>query len=80
MYPVANFSYTENNEYFSASEASTQSGSKVNISSVVDDEVYLGVVKSYKVTGTFQCKVAKSGGADVSITDGTFVLRYTEDY
>jgi hypothetical protein len=76
--PQASFTFTENNIHYS-SENVAQTGSEVNITSVVADGTYLGK-KAFKVSGNFKCKAAKSDGSSVTdITEGTFVVRYSED-
>jgi IPT/TIG domain len=77
-FPVASFGFTEASEYYGTENVSDQTGSEVNITNVVADGNFAGK-PMYKVTGNFKCKVAKSGGATVTITDGTFVIRYSED-
>jgi len=77
-FPVASFDFEESNENYSTSNVEDQTGSEVNITSIVADGNFGGFLV-YKVTGNFKCKVAKSGGAVVNITDGTFVIRYSED-
>jgi hypothetical protein len=80
VFPVASFGYTENGVGYYTDNVASQTGSEVNISNVVSDGDIAGK-KAYKVTGTFQCKVAKSDGSSVtSITEGEFVIRYTEDF
>lgn len=78
-YPFSTFSYYEGGAEYDSENVADQTGSSVKITSVVDDSNELGV-KSYKVTGTFSCKVAKTGESAISITEGQFVVRYTEDY
>lgn len=77
-FPAASFDFTEENEFYGTANVANQTGSEVNITSVVADGDFSGK-KMFKVSGTFKCKVAKSGGVAVSVTDGTFVIRYSED-
>jgi hypothetical protein len=77
--PNVSFMYKENNVSYSTYNVADQTGSEVNITSVVADGEFQGK-KSYKVTGNFKCKVADDSGATViSITEGTFVVRFSED-
>jgi hypothetical protein len=79
VFPEAEFSFTENGIYYSTGNAADQTGSEVNITSVVADGEYLGL-KAYKVTGNFKCKVNSSDEmSPFTITEGTFVIRYSED-
>jgi hypothetical protein len=78
-YPIASFGFTEDGVAFNTYEANDQTGSSVKVTKIESDGEYLGK-KAYKVTGTFQCKVATKDGASVtSITEGEFVHRYSED-
>jgi hypothetical protein len=79
VFPLASFGYTENGISRHTEYAANQTGSKVQVTSVVADGSELGKL-SYKVSGTFQCNVAASGGGSaVAVTEGTFVVRYSED-
>jgi hypothetical protein len=79
VFPVASFSYTENGIERYTEPAANQTGSNVKVTSVVADGSEFGKA-AFKVSGTFQCKVASSdGGNAVTITEGTFVVRYSED-
>lgn len=77
-FPAASFDFTEVSEFYGTENVGDQTGSEVSITSVVADGDYFGK-KMFKVSGTFKCKVAKSGGAAVNVTEGTFVIRYSED-
>lgn len=78
-FPISYFSFKENDIDYSSEYVSDQTGSEVNITSVVADGEFFGL-KQFKVTGNFKCKVSKSDGMGVaSITEGTFVMRYSED-
>lgn len=77
--PNALFRFRENNINYDTDNAPDQTGSEVNITSVVSDGS-LGGNPGYKVTGNFKCKVAKDDGTGVAtITEGTFVIRYSQD-
>jgi hypothetical protein len=79
IFPHASFGFTENNIDYSTDYAADQGGSEVNITSVVADGESFGS-KAFKVSGNFKCKVAKSDGSGAAtITEGQFVVRYTED-
>ena len=78
VFPAATFGFTEGSVYYGSEYVADQTGSEVNITSVVADGDFSGL-KMFKVSGTFKCKVAKSGGAVVNVTEGTFVVRYSED-
>lgn len=78
-FPIASFGYKENDVSYHTDYVDQETYS-VSITDVVSDGTFLGK-KAYKVTGTFECKVAKSDGTSVNtITDGTFVIRYTENF
>ncbi len=77
--PLASFYYAEGSVDFSSDNTSNQTSSSVTISNV-ELNGNIGSANAYKVTGTFNCKVAKSGAADILITEGEFVIKYTEDY
>lgn len=64
---------------YDSADADSQSGSACTITSVVADGCDDGVHKSFKVTGTFNCNVATSTGADQAVTNGKFVIRVTEN-
>jgi hypothetical protein len=77
--PNASFGFRENNVNYDTYNAPDQTGSEVNITSVVSDGSFSGD-PAYKVSGNFKCKVAKDDGTGVvSVTEGTFVIRYTQD-
>lgn len=77
-YPVANFGYTDKGIYYSI-DGIDQGTAAVQVTDVTAEANYL-TYKVYKVTGTFACKVATTGGAPINITEGKFVIRYTQDY
>ena len=78
-FPTAALEFTEDEVFYSSNNVSGQAGSEVNITSVVADGSF-NAKKAFKVTGDFKCKVSQSDGTNVmDITEGTFVLRYTED-
>ena len=78
-FPLASVNFSENGVYYSSENVVDQSGSEVNITSVVADGDLFGK-KGYKVSGNFKCKVASDDGTTpIAITEGTFVLRYSED-
>jgi hypothetical protein len=79
-YPVASFYYTENGVGYSTDNVADQTNMSVNVTNVVSDGTFYSA-QSFKVTGTFQCKVAKSDGTGATaITEGSFVVKYTEYY
>jgi len=65
---------------YSSVHASAQSGSSCHITSVVPDGCDDGVHDSFKVTGTFTCNVATSGGTDKAVSSGKFKIRVTENF
>jgi len=77
-FPLANFSYSVGDDYYSSEYVANQTGSEVNITAVAADVDFV-TKKQFKVTGNFKCKVATDGGATINITEGTFVTRYAED-
>lgn len=78
-FPIASLGFEENDIYYHTDYVD-QGTFSVNVTDVVTDGVFVGN-NGYKVTGTFTCKVAKSDGSLVTnITEGKFVVRYTEDY
>jgi hypothetical protein len=80
VFPFAGFGYKENFINYHSADAVDQTGSEVKITSVVSNGSFSGN-PAYKVSGTFKCKVAKQDGSSVtSITDGEFVVRYTQNY
>lgn len=77
-FPIGSFHYVENGITYYSDLAETPTGS-IKVSNVEADGNF-GDKLAFKVTGTFSCKVRPSGGtSDVVITDGIFVVRYTED-
>ncbi len=77
--PYSEFEFTENAISFGSYNVADQTGSEVNITKVESDGLFF-TKKMYKVTGNFKCKVAKSDGSSVTtITEGEFVVRYSED-
>lgn len=78
-FPIAHFGFSENKVDQESGFTTDQTGSSVKVTKVEADGSFQGH-PAYKVTGTFQCKVAKSGGQAISITEGSFVVRFTEDY
>jgi hypothetical protein len=79
VFPNAGLYYVDNNESYGAEYVADQSGSEVKITSVVADGLF-ATKKMYKVSGTFNCKVALSEGSSVTtITEGQFVVRFSED-
>lgn len=77
-YPVANFGYTEKSISYTTDNVD-QGTFSAQVTDVTAEADYLGY-KVYRVTGTFECKVATTGGAPISITEGKFIIRYTQDY
>lgn len=76
--PLAAFYYVDGNVEYLSELAEDQSGI-VNITDVESDGDFGGLL-AYKVTGTFTCKVRSDEGlSDIAITEGKFVIRYTED-
>ncbi len=79
-FPQASFGFAINDVNYGTDYITQTAGLNLKITSVVADGSNLGA-QAYKVTGTFTCKVAKSDGSQsADITDGTFVVRYTEDF
>ncbi len=77
--PYSNFGFVEDNISYQSDFAADQAGSEVNITKVESDGLFVAK-KMYKVTGNFKCKVAKSDGTlPLTITEGQFVVRYSED-
>jgi|GEM_PF-5906803 len=77
-FPTASFEFTEAGVYYTTEIVSDQTDSELNITNVVADG-NIGSKLMYKVTGNFKCKVAAEfEGATVTVTDGTFVVRYSE--
>lgn len=77
-FPNFNFYFTDNDVHYGSEYTTDQTGSEMNITNVESDGLFV-TKKMYKVTGTFKCKVAKSDGSSVStITEGQFVVRYSE--
>jgi hypothetical protein len=78
-FPNFNLSFTDNGVNFGSYYNTDQTGSEMNVTKVESDGLFV-TKKMYKVTGTFKCKVAKSDESSVTtITDGEFVIRYSED-
>jgi hypothetical protein len=76
--PLATFYYVEDGIEYSSEIADDQSGT-ITITNVVPDGDFGGLL-AYKVTGTFTCKVrSDEGTSDIAITEGKFVVRYSED-
>lgn len=79
-FPLASFEYTEGGVTYLSELASSQVGSTVSITSVTTDGAYLDTYQQYKVKGTFRCNVRSNGGvSDIAITEGSFIVRYSED-
>jgi hypothetical protein len=79
-FPQAFFYLTIGNVNYGTDYVSQTAGLNLNITSVVADGA-LFTAKAYRVAGTFSCKVAKPDGSQpTDITEGTFVVRYTEDF
>lgn len=78
-FPIASFYFTLNGVSYSTEYASSQTGSVVTITSVTPDGDLFDL-KMFKVKGTFNCNVRADGGlSDIAITEGSFVVRYSED-
>jgi len=78
-FPTGALQFKENDVSYSSNSVADQTGSELNITSVVADGTFF-TKKAFKVTGNFKCKVASSDESSViTITEGTFVLRYSED-
>jgi hypothetical protein len=78
-FPYSSLSFKENAVSYASYNVIDQSGSELNITKVESDGLFV-TKKIYKVTGTFKCRVAKSDGSSVTtITEGEFVVRYSED-
>jgi hypothetical protein len=79
--PVPNFGMEIDNVSYHTDFVTQVAGSKMTITNVVADGLFAGIKKAYKVTGTFSCRIARSDGSSVlNITEGTFVVRFTEDF
>jgi hypothetical protein len=80
VYPSASIGYVKEGVSYYSGQAPDQTGSEMKITNVTLEGDTWGY-KIYKVAGTFKCKVAKIDGSDViAITEGEFVLRFTEDF
>jgi hypothetical protein len=80
IFPQARLHYNVDGVDFSSEEATQTSGSKMMITAIEPDGDYMGYA-AYKVTGTFACTVKEvEGSGTVAITDGSFVIRFTEDF
>lgn len=84
-FPHASFNFTLNGAYYSTFYAADQPGSTFAITDVEADGEF-GVTggsttfQMYKVKGTFACNVrADNGSADIAITNGKFVVRFSEN-
>jgi hypothetical protein len=79
-FPQVSFNFAINDVNYGTDYITQTAGLNLKVTSVVADGSNLGA-DAYKVSGTFSCKVAKSDGSQgTDITDGTFVVRYTEDF
>ncbi len=80
VFPVAKFGFTENEISYHTDYVESQTDSEVNITEVTS-EANTQNLKAYKVKGNFKCKVAKTDGLSLTtITEGEFVVRYTETF
>lgn len=77
-FPFSTFSYIDGGIEYYSDYASNQTGSKVSITKVETADPFFDKAV-YKVSGTFNCKVAADGGADINITNGHFVVLFAED-
>jgi len=77
-YPVAHFEFYENQISFSSYHADSQANSKLTITNITREPADEDNNIAYKVTGTFKCNAATTTGKDIAITDGEFVVRFTE--
>jgi hypothetical protein len=77
-YPVAHFEFYENQIKFSSYNADSQTDSELIITDVTREPVDEDNQIAYKVKGTFKCNVATDTGEDIAITNGEFVVRFTE--
>jgi hypothetical protein len=77
-YPQAHFEFYENLIKFSSSKAHSQADSELIITDITREPANADYHIAYKVKGTFKCHVATSTGEDIAITDGEFVIRFTE--
>jgi len=73
------FGIKRNNIRYWSGRVYDQVGSTLTINDVIPDGTFDGA-KAFKIIGTFSCKVAVNSGSPVpstSITNGTFVVRFT---
>lgn len=77
-FPYSSFEFKESGVTYGSYHVADQTGSELKITKVESEGVFV-TKKTYKVTGTFKCKVAKSDGSSVTtITEGEFVVRFSE--
>jgi len=77
-FPNAVFAFGMDGTNYSSDYASVQSGT-FTVTEVVPDGDFVGLAQ-YKVTGEFECVVRADGGdADIAITGGKFIIRFSEN-
>lgn len=77
-FPNAVFGFGKDGINYSSDYAPSQVGS-FTVTNVVPDGDFFGSAQ-YKVTGEFECTVRADGGdTDIAITEGKFVVRFSEN-
>ena len=77
-YPSAHFEFYENQIGFSSYNTDSQTNSELIITDITREPADEDNRIAYKVKGTFKCNVATPTGGDIAITEGEFVIRFTE--
>lgn len=83
-FPSASFNFTLDDKYYSTFYAPDQAGSFLTVTDVSEDgEFGIGggtTFQMFKVKGTFACTVrADDGDTDIAITNGKFIVRFSEN-
>jgi len=79
-YPRPRFYYDFLQVDYDTDDATQVTNSKMTITDVIPEAPFAGLVPTYRIVGTFACKVAKSDGSGtIDITEGKFAVRFTED-
>ena len=79
-FPEAEFYYGEGEKAYFSEYVTNQTNSWIQILTVEND-ISMYYAKAFRVTGTFQCKVAQyDDDEEIAITEGSFVIRLTEDW
>jgi hypothetical protein len=76
--PAASLRFFENQIEYASHYASSQAGSELIITTITREPANEDNQVAYKITGTFKCNVATVTGDDIAITEGEFVIRFTE--